>query len=149
MTTSPTAPSARWGATRSTSCRSRLIPTPANDPDNDRLSTAFEAIIGTNPALLDTDGDRLADGVEFKGWNSNPLVAEGDGDGIRDCREVGSLNTDGIVNPGDQALLSAEIGRAVPATAKLWHFDMNQDSAYNPGDQALQSSFIIPGNCPV
>src|SRR4029079_548263 len=112
----------------------------ALDPDNDRIPSSIEAIIGTNPALLDTDGDGLSDGVEFKGWNTNPLAFDSDGDGTRDRCEVGSLKADTVVNPGDQALLTAEIARAAPATAKLWHFDLNQDGVLNPGDQALQTS---------
>lgn len=123
-------------------------PPVAQDPDNDKLSNAVEAIIGTNPNLFDTDGDGINDGLEFKGWRSNPLVSDTDGDGTRDRCEMGSINGDTVVNPGDQALLSAELVRAVPATSKLPHFDINKDTAYNPGDQALQASMVGPGKCP-
>ena len=124
-----------------------VIPAAGIDPDNDKLSNAVEALLGTNPAVFDTDGDGINDGIEFKGWRSNPLVADSDGDGVLDRCEIASLNGDTKVNPGDQGLLTAEVGRAVPATAKLPHFDINKDGAYNPGDQALQASFVPVGIC--
>jgi hypothetical protein len=52
------------------------------------------------------------------------------------------------VNVGDQALLAAEIARAVPQSSKLANFDVNKDGAINMGDQAAQNAKVAPGKCP-
>jgi hypothetical protein len=118
------------------------------DNDNDKLSNVFEVQIGSNPDASDTDGDGLPDGVEFKGYGTDPLVTDSDGDGTRDSCEAASLNADHVVNPGDQALLSSELMRNVPAGQKLANMDINKDGALNPGDQALQASRVGAGKCP-
>jgi hypothetical protein len=122
-------------------------PPAIDDPDNDRLSTAFETTIGTSPNDVDSDDDGLQDGWEYKGHASNPLSVDTDGDVVKDGCEVASINGDTVVNPGDQALLAAEILRAVPPASKLAHFDLNRDGVLNPGDQAFQASMTLPGKC--
>jgi hypothetical protein len=52
-----------------TQTRQRLgerIALPANDPDDDVLTDAEEAVAGTDPLLADTDGDRVFDGAELR-----------------------------------------------------------------------------------
>ena len=68
-----------------------------NDPDTDAdgLSDAYETILGTNPNLADTDGDRLNDRLEVRVLHTNPLLADSDGDGFSDFTEV---NQDGNPN---------------------------------------------------
>jgi CSLREA domain-containing protein len=124
------------------------IPSAANDPDHDQLSTAFETSIGTNPNNNDTDGDGLQDGWEYKGHGSDPTKTDTDVDGVTDGCEVASLNGDSTVNSGDQGLLGAEITRAVPPSAKLPNFDLNKDGTINSGDQGIQSTKVGPGKCP-
>jgi hypothetical protein len=126
-------------------------PAPGTDSDADGLSNTFEAAIGTNPNAKDTDGDGLQDGWEYKGHGSNPLVVDTDGDGVTDGCEVASLNGDTVVNAGDQSLLAAENGRAVPVAAKLTNFDLNKDGAFNAGDLAIQASRVggAPVKCPL
>ncbi|SHK73508.1 Ig-like domain (group 2) [Desulfatibacillum alkenivorans DSM 16219] len=46
-----------------------------DDPDNDGLSNAEEAVLGTNPTLKDTDGDLAPDGEEIA-RGMNPLVKD-------------------------------------------------------------------------
>ena len=76
-------------------------PAAAQDPDSDRLSTAFETTDRHQPGLdIDTDGDGLQDGWEVKGHGSNPLAVDTDGDGVRDGCEVASLNGDYDRQPG-------------------------------------------------
>jgi len=63
------------------------------DTDGDGLDNAEEATLGTNPALVDTDGDGLSDFTEVRTSLTNPLVVDTDVDGINDGVEV-SLGTD-------------------------------------------------------
>ncbi len=62
--------------------------------DGDGLTDYQEQRIGTNPLERDTDGDRLADGMEARGWTFggktfylNPLEADTNNDGIVDGLE--------------------------------------------------------------
>ncbi|MHA3786584.1 Ig-like domain-containing protein [Flavobacterium hauense] len=76
------------------------VPNPAFatcDQDNDGLTNAQEASIGTNPVVADTDGDGINDGVEVTG-GSNPLnpcspnasagPCDQDGDGLTNTQET-------------------------------------------------------------
>ncbi len=57
------------------------------DTDNDGLSDADESgTYGTDPAIGDSDGDGLPDGVEVD-LGTNPLEADSDGDGATDAEE--------------------------------------------------------------
>jgi hypothetical protein len=93
------------------------------DDDNDGLPDALELSIGTNPLLVDTDGDGLSDYAEVcydgncasyaPGSDLNPLSADTDGDGIPDGSDpaplVSSLSgdiaplgaPDGVVDAAD------------------------------------------------
>lgn len=42
-------------------------PDPNSDPDGDGLTNAQEALLGTNPLVMDTDGDGIPDGAEASG----------------------------------------------------------------------------------
>ena len=123
------------------------IPPAAQDPDHDLLSTAFEATLGTNANLADSDGDGAPDGVEYRGHGTNPLIVDSDRDGVRDGCEIASLNPDTIVNSGDQATLATELAR-IPPPAKLVNMDLNRDGVLNSGDQAFMATRVGPGKCP-
>ncbi len=64
--------------------------TRATDTDGDTVLDVEEAIYGTNPALVDTDGDGLNDNLEI--GNTDPLVADTDGDGLSDGTEDADKN---------------------------------------------------------
>ena len=83
----------------------------ARDLDNDGLTDAEEAVLGTDPEDPDTDDDGLTDGEEagIGGTGSDPLDADTDGDGASDGDEVDAgsdplvADTDGDgVNDGDE-----------------------------------------------
>ena len=61
---------------------------PTADQDGDSLSDAREAELGTNYAVVDTDGDGLNDGDEVVKYRTNPLVPDTDGDTFPDGVEV-------------------------------------------------------------
>jgi hypothetical protein len=81
-------------------------PTSNQDSDGDGLKDKEEERIGTNPTLVDTDGDTLSDYVEVHGfqtadvktWYGDPRNKDTNGDGIGDNREWG-LDTDGDFLP--------------------------------------------------
>ncbi len=78
----------------------------AADPDNDGLSNAQEAILGTDPDDADSDNDGLDDGTEvgndgsYDAADTNPLDSDSDDDGLSDGDEV--LGLDGMPNNGDE-----------------------------------------------
>ena len=64
------------------------------DADNDGVSNAREAVLGTNPNVADTDGDGVSDGIEVY-FGTSPLssiskpdlAADSDGDGLSNAQE--------------------------------------------------------------
>ncbi len=64
------------------------------DSDNDGLTDAEEATLGTDPNNPDTDGDGLLDGAEIHSYNTNPKNPDTDGDGLKDGDEVKTYSTD-------------------------------------------------------
>ncbi|MGD8626149.1 MAG: Ig-like domain-containing protein, partial [Anaerolineae bacterium] len=83
----------------------------APDRDGDRLSNEYEADLGTDPDLWDTDGDGLDDKFEVDNREDvgcDPLAADTDGDGLSDAREY-HLKT-GVDQPDsdDDGLLDGE-----------------------------------------
>jgi len=89
---------------------------PAGDTDHDGLTDVFEATIGTNPAMPDTDGDKLLDSVEYKGYMSNSLLLDTDGDVCSDGREAASVNADVKVNSLDMVAVASHFGLARAAS---------------------------------
>ena len=71
------------------------------DTDNDGLTDAQEADIGTDPTKADTDGDGLTDGDEVNEYGTDPLSADSDGDGLSDGEEVNSYDTDPLKSDTD------------------------------------------------
>lgn len=59
----------------------------AQDEDGDGLSSEQEAVLGTDPARADTDGDGLSDGDEFFLYFTDPLKADTDEDGLSDAED--------------------------------------------------------------
>jgi hypothetical protein len=70
----------------------------ALDSDNDGLTDAEEATLGTDPMNPDTDGDGLTDGEEVHTYHTSPLRADTDNDGLTDREEVITWHTDPL-NP--------------------------------------------------
>lgn len=64
------------------------------DTDSDTVLDANEGYYGTNPAVADTDGDGIPDGLEI-GF-TDPLLTDTDGDGLPDGTE--DADHDGSIN---------------------------------------------------
>ncbi|MEM7385830.1 MAG: LamG-like jellyroll fold domain-containing protein, partial [Verrucomicrobiota bacterium] len=65
-----------------------LQPEGAVDSDNDGLSDAEEAGLGTDPLDADSDGDGLTDAEEVRTYNTDPLNEDTDGDMRTDAAEI-------------------------------------------------------------
>jgi hypothetical protein len=113
--------------------------------DLDMLPDACEALIGTDPALPDTEGDGVADGVEFLRTGTDPLSGNTDGDGCGDGRELGSINGDQEVNVIDLNQIANRLGTK-DSPNYFWTFDVNRDSIINVLD--LLNSVRHNGACP-
>ncbi len=72
------------------------------DNDNDGLSNAAEATLGTNPNLADTDADTLEDGDEVNTYGTDPLLADTDGDTLSDGDEVNTQGTNPLRADSDE-----------------------------------------------
>jgi hypothetical protein len=113
------------------------------DTDQDGLPDSFEAGIGTDPLLADSDADGLTDYEEVAwdrdvsgyepGGDTDPLNSDTDGDGVNDGDEVaagtdpldntsypvtadGDLNVDGQVNVVDVLLAQRILTGSLPIT---------------------------------
>jgi hypothetical protein len=104
---------------------------PAGDTDGDGLPDALEIAIGSNPNVVDTDGDHIADGIEFKGYNTSPLLTDTDGDGCADGKEIGSVNADKTVNSTDLLIVAKHLAGATTSLAMV---DVNKDGVVNSTD---------------
>lgn len=66
------------------------------DTDADGLQDGEEHLYGTNPEVVDTDGDCLSDQAEVRWTQTHPLVIDSDGDGVPDGDE--DNDGDGLAN---------------------------------------------------
>jgi hypothetical protein len=92
-------------------------PASGEDLDGDNLADSLESELGLDPALIDTDGDGVADGDEITIYGTDPTVYDSDGDTIGDGDELYNLRTDplvwdtdgnGVADGGDSQALSPE-----------------------------------------
>ena len=75
-------------------------PDPAGDPDQDGLTNAEEAELGTDGLSVDTDGDGLADPDEIV-TGTDPTAPDTDADGLGDLDELNAAT--GPLNPDTDA----------------------------------------------
>ncbi len=111
------------------------------DADSDGVPNTFDP----NSSSVDSDGDGIRDGIEFRFYNTTMTSTNTDGDACGDAREIASIDAGNGVSAGDQLLLVLEIMR-IPPPAKLRNFDLNKDGAVNAGDQLFMVQFF--GMCP-
>ena len=115
----------------------------SGDSDGDMLPDALEATLGTDPTKVDSDGDKLNDGVEFLYYGSDPLNANTDGDICTDGKEAASVNDDTKVNSTDQLIVAQSFGpRGGPKYVP--DFDVNKDGNINSTDQLIQAKVYGP-----
>ena len=135
------------------------------DDDNDGLSDSLETSLGTDPLLIDSDGDSLSDFDEINvdgdpttytpGQDLNPLQSDTDSDGINDNLDPIPLSfnfndadlapwnaPDGIINVADVLIATRlTMGQLSPGTIQLQHGDVYPDGA--PDGQINMQDLIL------
>ncbi|MEX0751064.1 MAG: PQQ-dependent sugar dehydrogenase [Dehalococcoidia bacterium] len=74
---------------------------------------------------LDDDGDGLLNGWERRGWGTDPALVDTDGDGIGDCQEVLDVDGTGTVNSTGDLLIYAKAMFNFPVKTMLYDLDKN------------------------
>jgi len=135
-----------------------------SDDDNDGLEDSLEASIGTNPLLVDTDGDGLSDYDEvaydgnaasyIAGVDLNPLAIDTDLDGLADSSDPiplvfnyadGDLaplgSPDGLINAADYVIAK----RLLLDTSLVTNMVLAHGDLYPPGapDGVINLSDIL------
>ena len=104
------------------------------DSDDDGLTDADEAVLGTDPGLADTDGDGLDDGAD-----PNPLVVDTtDGDLAPVGRPDGNLNAADML-----IMLRIVTEQLTPGPVELLHGDLYPDGMLNIQDLLLQQQLVL------
>ncbi len=96
-----------------------------NDTDADGVSDAIEAEIGSNPNIIDTDGDGLTDGQEYFVYQTDATKVDTDNDGESDYTYVIRLLTANRppTVQDDAATVQTGIQATVPVLANDYDID--------------------------
>lgn len=94
------------------------------DSDGDTIHDGIETLYGWNPNNVDTDGDGVSDGIEFKGYSTAPQSLNSDTDSCQDDAEVASVNTSNNVDVIDLGIVGAN-----QATPGFPNYDMNKNGS--------------------
>jgi arabinogalactan endo-1,4-beta-galactosidase len=98
----------------------------------------------------DTDGDGLLNAWETCGWGTDPNVVDTDGDGKGDCKEAADVDGNGIVGFVDDTIYYAKAA-LLPAASfgKTMDFDIDKNGTVDfVGDVIEEAKFaLINGLC--
>jgi len=98
----------------------------------------------------DTDGDGLQNAWETCGWGTDPNVVDSDGDTRNDCKEAADVDGNGLVNfVGDTMYYAQAILLPPAAFGYTMDFDINKNGVVDfVGDVMLEAQFaLIDGLC--
>jgi len=121
---------------------------PSWDWDCDGKRDGWVGACGSTSADADTDG--LMDAWENCKWGTNPAVIDSDGDTLGDCRETADVDGNGVVNfPGDVIYYSKAIQLPPAAFGRDGDFDIDGNNVLNyTGDVVQEAKFaLISGLC--
>jgi hypothetical protein len=131
------------------------------DTDGDGTHDGWECANGLDPTdpasrpepagIIDTDGDRIPDDVELRGYNSDPFSTDSDGDGCPDLVEVASVNDDRKVSSADWlAVARRQLGIWPPDPEQDAVFDLNRNGVVDVADRlwvARAALLWLPAVC--
>jgi hypothetical protein len=96
----------------------------------------------------DSDGDGLPDAWETCKWGTNPAVIDSDGDTLGDCKEAADVDGDGQTNLHDVVATAKAALLADAAFGKDGDFDIDGDSRVNLNDVVQEAKVaLIAGLC--
>jgi serine protease len=102
--------------------------------------------VNSRPAALvddnaDNDGDGLRNGWERRGWGTDPNVVDSDGDGLGDCVEAADVNGNGVVDFVEDTLFYARATLLPRASfGKTMDFDLDKNGVADFGGDLLQEA---------
>ncbi len=114
------------------------------DSDNDQLHNGLEALWGSNPNNVDSDGDGIHDGIEYRYYGSEPVSFNTDDDACHDGKEIGSINADQTVNVVDLQQIAQHQSNAGDPLY-IVNFDYNKNGQINVVD--IQQAATQQGSC--
>ena len=100
--------------------------------------------------LNDSDVDGLLNGWERAHWGTNPAVVDSDGDTLGDCREAADVDGNGVVNfTGDVICYAKASLLDASVFGKDGDFDIDGNNVINfTGDVIQEAKFgLLPGLC--
>jgi hypothetical protein len=109
------------------------------DDDGDGLSNRLETELGTQPDVVDTDGDGLYDGQELYDLGTDPLQADSDGDWLSD-RDERFWRTDPLFADTD--------GDTLPDGVEVYLRTTSPIKADTDGDGLLDADDPNPAGAP-
>jgi len=121
---------------------------PSWDSDCDGKLDGWVGACGSGSTDTDTDG--LMDAWENCKWGTNPAVIDSDGDTLGDCKEAADVDGNSVVNfPGDVIYYAKAILLAPAAFGRDGDFDIDGNNALNfPGDVIWEAKFgLLTGLC--
>ncbi|NOZ04951.1 MAG: hypothetical protein GXP41_01170, partial [Chloroflexi bacterium] len=123
---------------------SATAPNPTSDADHDGLTYAQEIRLGTDPNKADSDGDKLRDDLEVKGfelggkrWYSDPNSADTNNDGMLDTMECWGTIPAGVSNT------ACDLDTDKDGTPNLFDRDNDNDGVPDRVDSAPDE--VVPG----
>ena len=98
--------------------------------------------------LSDDDHDGLFNGWETRGWGTNPSLVDSDGDGLSDCREVGDVDGNGAATISDVRFVAMAALVKLPPTVS-GDMDIDKNAAVTISDVLIAARIALQsGYCP-
>jgi hypothetical protein len=105
----------------------------------DPTSKASRPSVAECGGLGDSDGDGLPNAWETCGWGTNPTLIDTDGDGMGDCKEAADVNGDGILDYGQDALgVAKAVLLPLSSFGKSGDFDIDKNGVLDFGIDVIQ-----------